>query len=242
MTAPRKLIAGNWKMHGLRASIAALDATIAGLPDGADVSIHPPLTLLAHFAERATGRVLIGAQDVTPGTFGARTGDISAAMIVDAGARAVIVGHSERRAFHHETDADVRAKAEAARAAGLLAILCVGENEAERDAGTALAVIAAQLDGSLPHGEGPPFAVAYEPIWAIGSGRTPSLEQIAQVHAAIRARVGPGTRILYGGSVKPANAGAILATTNVDGALVGGASLTAADFLPIVEAGARATR
>ena len=238
----RKLIAANWKMHGLRASVTELDAIIAGLPDHADVSIHPPLTLVNTFSERAAGRVLIGAQDVTPGNFGARTGDVSAPMLADAGARAVIVGHSERRAFHAETDADVRAKAEAARGVGLLVILCVGESEAERDAGMALAVIAAQLEGSLPHGDGSPIAVAYEPIWAIGSGRTPSLEQIAEVHAAIRARVGWGARILYGGSVKPANADAILATTNVDGALVGGASLTASDFLPIIAAGVRVAR
>jgi len=242
VTEPRKLIAGNWKMHGLASSVAELDAIIAGLPDGADVSLHPPLTLLSAFAARADGRIVIGAQDLSPGVFGARTGDVSAEMLVDAGARAVIVGHSERRAFYGETDAQVRAKAEAARAEGLLAIVCVGETEAERDAGAALAVIAAQIAGSLPRGSGSDIAVAYEPIWAVGSGRTPSLGEIAQVHAAIRARVGRSTRILYGGSVKPANAATILAVANVDGALVGGASLTAAQFLPIAEAGARGAR
>jgi len=238
----RKLIAGNWKMHGLRASVAELDALIARLPQGVDVSLHPPFTLLELFAGRALGRIVIGAQDVDPGVFGARTGEVSAAMLADAGARAVIVGHSERRAYQGEADALVRAKAEAARAAGLLAIVCVGETEAERDAGNALAVIAAQLAGSLPRGTGADFAVAYEPVWAVGSGRTPTPDQIAEAHAAIRARVGQATRILYGGSVKAANAAMILAVPNVDGALVGGASLTAADFLPIVEAGARAAR
>jgi len=238
----RKLIAGNWKMHGLQSSLAELDSIIAGLPDGVDLGIHPPLTLLALFARHARGRIGIGAQDVDPGVFGARTGEVSATMLADAGACAVIVGHSERRAYQGETDVLVRAKAEAARAAGLLAIVCVGETEAERDAGDALAVISAQLAGSLPRGSGTDFAVAYEPVWAVGSGRTPTPAQIAEVHAAIRARVGQAPRILYGGSVKAANAAAILAVPNVDGALVGGASLTAADFLPIVEAGARAAR
>ncbi len=238
----RKLIAGNWKMHGLGGSIAELDALISGLPGGVDVAVHPPLTLLAAFAARAGERIMIGAQDCDPGVFGARTGEVSATMLADAGARAVIVGHSERRAYHGETDVAVRTKAQAARAAGLLAIVCVGETEAERDAGAALAVIAGQLGGSLPQGEGPAFAVAYEPVWAIGSGRTPTLDQITQVHGAIRAQVGTGVRILYGGSVKAANAAAILRAPNVDGALVGGASLIARDFLPIVEAGAQAVR
>ena len=242
MNHTRKLIAGNWKMHGLLGSIAELDAVIADLPEAVDVAIFPPLTLLSAFAAHARDRLLIGAQDVDPGMYGARTGEVSATMLADAGARAAIVGHSERRAYHGETDALVRAKAEAAREAGLLAIVCVGETEAERDAGHAAHVIGAQLAGSLPRGGGAPFAVAYEPVWAVGSGRTPTLDQIAEVHAAIRARVGGGTRILYGGSVKPANAATILSVPHVDGALVGGASLHARDFLPILGAGAAAAR
>ena len=238
----RKLIAGNWKMHGLRASLGELDAIVAGLPDGVDVSVHPPLTLLALFADRAGERLMIGAQDVATGAFGARTGEVSAAMLVDAGARAVIVGHSERRAHHREECALVRAKAEAARAAGLLAIVCLGETGEERAAGRAMAVVAAQLAGSLPRGSGAAFAVSYEPVWAIGTGVTPTLAEIADAHAAIRAVVGADTRILYGGSVKPDNAAAILGVPGVDGALVGGASLAADDFLRIVEAGAASAR
>ncbi len=242
MKPAQKLIAGNWKMHGLRASVDELDAVIAKLPPGVDVSIHPPLTLLALFAERAGDAVIIGAQDVAPGAFGARTGDVSAAMLVDAGARAVIVGHSERRHYHCEACALIRTKAEAARAAGLLTILCVGESESERLAGEALAVIEAQLACALPRGPGPAIAVAYEPIWAVGTGVTPTMVEIAEVHAAIRRVVPVDTRILYGGSVKAANAAEILGVPNVDGALVGGASLVAAEFLAVIAAGARAAR
>lgn len=231
----RRLIAGNWKMHGLVASTTTFDAIVAGAPGGVDLCVCPPLTLLANFAARAGG-VLVGAQDVVVGRFGAHTGDVSAAMLADAGARAVIVGHSERRAAHGETDAMVRAKAEAAHGEGLLAILCVGESEAEREGGHALATIARQLEGSLPGRRSAPLAVAYEPVWAIGSGRTPTARQIAEVHALVRKIVGPDTRILYGGSVKAVNAAALLAIDNVDGALVGGASLDAAEFLAIASA------
>ncbi len=236
----RKLIAGNWKMHGLRTDRGELDAMLAGLPDGVDVGVFPPLTLLAEFAVRAGTRMIVGAQDVAPGMFGAHTGEVSATMLADAGARAVIVGHSERRAYQGETDLIVRAKAEAAREQGLLAIVCVGETEAERDAGNAVATVVAQLAGSLPRGGGVAYAVAYEPVWAVGSGRTPDPDQICEMHAAIRAIVGGATRILYGGSVKPPNAADILAVPNVDGALVGGASLKAAEFLTIAAAGSRA--
>lgn len=245
------LIAGNWKMHGLAASVAILDAVVAGAPDDVDLCVCPPLTLLARFAERAEGRVIVGAQDVSAGTFGARTGDVSAAMLADAGARAAIVGHSERRAFHGETDAAVRAKAEAAIGGGLLTIVCVGESEAARVAGTARETIARQLDGSLPrgmggvHGDGGgvgELAVAYEPVWAIGTGRVPTDAQIAEVHAMIRSVVGAGVRILYGGSVRAINAAQLLAISEVGGVLVGGASLDAAEFLAIAAAHQAANR
>jgi triosephosphate isomerase len=235
--ATPKLIAGNWKMNGFRHSLAELDAIIQALADAphAELWVFPPYTLIASFAAHAAASgVLIGAQDVHAEPCGARTGDISAEMLSDAGAKAVIVGHSERRADCGETDACVRAKAGAALRAGLTPVICVGETEAERDAGRALAVVRAQLDGSLP-GEGA-FVVAYEPVWAIGTGRTPSLAEVAEMHAAIRAEVGGAVRILYGGSVKPGNAAELLAVENVDGALVGGASLKAAEFLAIARA------
>ncbi len=239
----RKLVAGNWKMHGTAASAAMLDALAAAHPAPAcDVLICPPATLVARLAG---GPVAIGGQDCHWQPSGAHTGDVSAEMLADAGATAVIVGHSERRADHAETDAIVALKAAAAWRAGLLAIVCVGETEAERDAGQTLARIGAMLDGSVPDGAtAANLVVAYEPVWAIGTGRTPSPADIAEVHAFIRdrlaARFGPGiadaVRLLYGGSVKPGNAAAIFALENVDGALVGGASLTAADFGPIVAA------
>ena len=245
--AVRKLIAGNWKMNGLRASMAELDRVIAAAPDArADLMVCPPFTLVAAFSTRAAGgSVVIGGQDCHPRASGAHTGDVSAEMLRDAGAHAVIVGHSERRADHGETDALVREKAEAAWRAGLSAIICVGETEAQRDAGQALAVVTDSLRASVPETALAENAtVAYEPVWAIGTGRTPSLDDIAEMHATIRAALtehlgavqGAGMRVLYGGSVKPANAAEILGVEGVDGALVGGASLKAADLLAIANA------
>jgi triosephosphate isomerase len=250
MTHParRPLIAGNWKMNGLRASESELQALLRDLteaPAAADVVVCPPATLLSAFAMRASGLgVAIGGQDCHAAPSGAHTGDMSAEMLADAGASYVIVGHSERRADHGETDAAVRAKAAAAHRAGLIAVVCVGETLAERDAGRTLDVLGGQIDGSVPAGAtSETLVVAYEPVWAIGTGRVPTLDQISEAHAFLRARlktiVGDGaarTRILYGGSVKPQNAAEILSITDVDGALVGGASLKAADFLGIVRA------
>jgi triosephosphate isomerase (TIM) len=241
--ARRPLVAGNWKMNGLGASAAQLDKIIAGaatLPATVDLLVCPPFTLIASFAARARGtRVAIGGQDCHAQASGAHTGDISAEMLADAHASAVIVGHSERRSSHHETDADVRAKAAAARRAGLLAIICVGETGAERDSGKAGDVVHAQLAGSLPDGIAD-FVIAYEPVWAIGTGLTPSVSDIAGMHGKIRnelaaclGKAGHAVRILYGGSVKAANAKELLTVDNVDGALVGGASLYADEFLAI---------
>ncbi len=230
----RKLIAGNWKMHGSRAALAELEAIAAAVPPHVDVAICPPFTLIAPAAAKA-GTVRIGAQDCASEPQGAHTGDVSCAMLVEAGATLVIVGHSERRADHGETDAVVRAKAQAALDAGLQPIVCVGETLEQRDAGEAVAVVEGQLDGSLPDAF-ERCVVAYEPVWAIGTGRTPSADDVAAMHAAIRTKVGPDVRILYGGSVKPSNAAELLDVANVDGALVGGASLTAADFVPIIRA------
>jgi triosephosphate isomerase len=240
--ARRPLVAGNWKMNGLKASIGELEKIIAGAGTLAnvDLMICPPATLVPSFAAAARGSgVAIGGQDCHALPAGAYTGDISAEMLKDAGAAAVIVGHSERRRYHGETDAAVRAKALAARRAGLFAIVCVGETRAERDGGHADAVVRKQLDGSLPD-EAESFLVAYEPIWAIGSGLTPTPDDIAGVHGFIRERLssrygaaGQGIRILYGGSVKAANAEQLLKIDNVDGALVGGASLNAEEFLAI---------
>ena len=229
-----KLIAGNWKMNGLAASIAELESVLAAsLPAGTELLLCPPATLVAAFAAKAAGgHVAIGGQDCHPNASGAHTGDISAEMLADAGATYVIVGHSERRADHGETNDVVHAKALAAERAGLTPIVCVGETLAERDAGETLAVIAAQLKGSVPAGIAG-LVIAYEPVWAIGTGRTPTTEQVAEVHAAIAAQSAPGTRILYGGSVKPANAAELLNVPHVHGALVGGASLKAVDFLAI---------
>jgi triosephosphate isomerase (TIM) len=228
-----KLIVGNWKMHGSMAALSEIDAIAAAAqPLTVDVAICPPFTLIAP----ASGRgVPVGGQNCHARESGAHTGGVSAAMLVEAGARYCIVGHSERRTDNGETDADVRAKAEAAIAAGMTAIVCVGETLGERDAGDAIAVVKRQLAGSLP-GILDKTVVAYEPVWAIGTGRTPSAEDVAEIHAEIRAIVGDGVRILYGGSVKASNAAELLHIANVDGALVGGASLTAADFVPIIEA------
>lgn len=240
--APRPLAAGNWKMNGLgadAAEIALLAQKLAERPAAADVLICPPATLLARLAIAFEGRgVAFGGQDCHAAASGAHTGDVSAAMIADAGGSHVIVGHSERRAAYGESDAAVAAKAAAAHKAGLTAIICVGETLAQREAGQALAVVDAQVQGSLPDGATPANTViAYEPVWAIGTGKTPTLADIAEIHAGIRARLGqPGFRILYGGSVKPANAKDILSLANVDGALVGGASLKAADFDAIIDA------
>lgn len=241
--ARRPLIAGNWKMNGLSGAMATLDKIVAGaakLAAGVDVLICPPFTLVASFAERARGtRVAIGGQDCHAKASGAHTGDIAAEMLADAHATAVIVGHSERRHDHHETDADVRAKALAARRAGLFPVVCVGETRAERDAGRARTVVGEQLDGSLPDGAAD-FVVAYEPVWAIGSGITPITADVADMHGFIRERLvsrygqsAQAVRILYGGSVKAANAKELLAIANVDGALIGGASLNADEFLAI---------
>ncbi len=243
----RKLAAGNWKMNGIGASISELDALITDTARAsAEVLICPPATLLARFVERARGSaVAIGGQDCHAAPGGAHTGDLSAEMIADAGGTHVIVGHSERRADHGEGDAQIRAKAEAAWRAGLTAIVCVGETGAERDAGRALEIVGGQLAGSIPDGATPAnLVVAYEPVWAIGTGRTPSPDDIAGMHDFMRARlvarfgsaIGEAVRLLYGGSVKPGNAGELFAVSNVDGGLVGGASLKAADFAAIVAA------
>ncbi len=245
MPSRRPLVAGNWKMNGLKAALAELEAVIAGAGPYAakcDLLLCPPATLIAMFAWKANGTKLsIGAQDCHPDASGAHTGDLSAEMLKDAGASAVIVGHSERRADHAETDALVRKKAEAARRAGLLAIVCVGETKAERDAGKTLEVVSRQIEGSVPDGATPAnLAIAYEPVWAIGTGLTPKPSDMTEVHKLIRERLvrrfGAGaaaTRILYGGSVKPDNAASLLLAPECDGALVGGASLKAKDFLAI---------
>lgn len=244
----RKLIAGNWKMNGMRADLGEVSAIAeaAARHDGVDVALCVPATLIAPAAERA-GSMPIGAQDVHMAASGAHTGCLSAAMLVEAGARLVIVGHSERRADQFESDADVRGKALAARGAGLGAILCIGETLEERDAGRAIDVVLGQIDGSLPvdEADGAWLSLAYEPVWAIGTGRTPTPEDVAEMHRAIRGRLrdrigdrAEGFRILYGGSVNAANAATLLACDDVDGALVGGASLTAEKFVPIIEAGA----
>ena len=243
-----KMIVGNWKMNGLGSALVEAEAIgeAAGAVDGAcRVALCPPATLVARMAQALEGgSASVGGQDCHAKPSGAFTGSISAEMLADAGATLVILGHSERRAAFGETDADVAAKAEAAVAAGLEPIVCVGETLAQREAGQAVAVVSAQVEGSLPDSLSErPFAVAYEPVWAIGTGLIPTLEQIAEVHAAVRAaivkRLGEGARtapILYGGSVKPDNARDILCTAEVGGALVGGASLKAADFIPIIQA------
>lgn len=243
----RKLVAGNWKMNGLLDSLGELDgiAAAALAHPAVEVGVALPATLLMMASARVPG--LVGAQDVHAAESGAHTGCLSAAMLVDAGAVFTIVGHSERRADQGETDAEVRAKAEAARRHGLAVILCVGETLAERDAGRAEAVVTAQLRGSLPAGAaGDWLSIAYEPVWAIGTGRTPTVADVAAMHGVIRGvladqvREADAIRVLYGGSVTGDNAAALLGAANVDGALVGGASLTAAKFGPIVAVAARA--
>jgi triosephosphate isomerase (TIM) len=244
--AIRPLIAGNWKMNGLKASSAEFEAMLAGAPGvaaKADLLVCPPATLIAAFAEKARGSntLAIGAQDCHPKASGAHTGDLSAEMLADAGASAIIVGHSERRADHGESDALVRQKTEAVWRAGLTAIVCIGETQQQRDAGQALDICRGQLDLSLPdQTKADNLVVAYEPVWAIGTGLTPTVGDVQQIHKFIRdfliARFngeGARTRILYGGSVKPSNAAELMAVENVNGALVGGASLKAADFLAI---------
>jgi len=238
---PRPLLAGNWKMNGLAVSEGELTKIVNGAAGiKADLMVCPPATLIADFAAAARGSaVVIGSQDCHAEPSGAHTGDIAAEMLKDAGATAVIVGHSERRTDHHETDAQVRAKALAAHRAGLTAIVCIGEQRAERESGQTLAVIGRQLDGSLPD-RAAGLVIAYEPVWAIGTGLTPTPADVAEAHAFIRKKLterygadGAAVRILYGGSVKPSNARELLTIANVNGALVGGASLKAADFLAI---------
>jgi triosephosphate isomerase len=249
--ALKKLVVGNWKMHGTSADLAEVNAiSLTAGTSTCDVALCLPATLIER-AVRAAPGFAIGGQDCHAADKGAHTGDLSAAMLADAGAMLTIVGHSERREAHGETDAVVRAKAEAALLAGLSVILCIGESLDMREAGQAISVVSAQVDASLPHGEaaagGVPqrVAIAYEPIWAIGTGKVPSTADIAEMHAALRQRLvaaygdaGRQVRILYGGSVKGSNAAEIFAVADVDGALVGGASLKAADFLPIVAAAA----
>jgi len=242
----RPLIAGNWKMNGQRSSMTEFEAMLAGAPAvaaKADLLVCPPATLIAAFAAKLGGAksVAIGGQDCHPKASGAHTGDISAEMLADAGASAVIVGHSERRADHGESDALVRQKAEAAWRAGLTAIVCIGETQGQRDAGQTLDICRGQLTGSLPDGaRASNLVVAYEPIWAIGTGVTPTAKDVEQIHEFIRETLsarfnkeGAGMRILYGGSVKPSNARELMGVANVNGALVGGASLKASDFLAI---------
>jgi triosephosphate isomerase len=243
----RHLIAGNWKMNGLAASLdeaAEIADGLRGAAERAEVMLCPPATLIERMRRRTQETpLLIGGQDCHAGAAGAHTGDVSAEMLADAGATAVIVGHSERRADHGETDAIVLAKANAARRAGLTAIICIGETERQRDSGETLKVVARQLEASVPDGEPRDIVIAYEPVWAIGTGRTPSEADIQAVHAHIRAALerrfgaaGRTVRILYGGSMKAANAAGILAVPDVNGGLVGGASLKAAEFLAIVRA------
>lgn len=245
----KTLIAGNWKMNGLKASLAEIRAMAVGFDTfrlRLDLLVAPPHTLLAAAAGVVAGSgMILGAQDCHPKASGAHTGDISARMLADAGAQAVIVGHSERRTDHDESSALVAAKAHTALEAGLCAIVCVGETRAQREAGQAVEVVTAMLRESLPESATPhSLVIAYEPVWAIGTGLVPTLEDIAQMHGAIRAELAlalgsemaQALRVLYGGSVKPENAADILDLPDVDGALVGGASLMAADFLAIAAA------
>jgi triosephosphate isomerase len=245
---PRPLVAGNWKMNGLRSSLSELKAIAEGsgnLAGKADLMVCPPATLLMEFGFWASGSpVVLGAQDCHPEPFGAFTGDISAEMLADVGASAIIVGHSERRTLHGETDDLVRRKAQAAQRAGLAAIVCIGETKAQREARETIAVIRQQIDGSLPEqATAANLILAYEPVWAIGTGLTPTPADVAEVHGFLRRRLaarygaaGQDIRILYGGSVKPSNARELLSVENVNGALVGGASLKAVDFLAIAAA------
>ncbi len=245
----RPLVAGNWKMNGLKAATSEIadlrDAVGRGENGAAEIAVCPPATLIAAAAQAiAGGGIALGGQDCHAKASGAFTGDISAEMLKDAGCAYVIVGHSERRAGHGEGDAEVKAKAQAALAAGLTAIVCVGETRAQRDAGEAMTVVSGQVRGSLPEGASAAnVVIAYEPVWAIGTGLTPTADDVAAMHRSIRLLLGEligaegaRTRILYGGSVKPANARELLGLPDVDGALVGGASLKAADFLAIAAA------
>ena len=244
--AIRPLIAGNWKMNGLKSSLAEFEAMLTDASEvaaKADLLVCPPATLIAEFARRASGSttLAVGAQDCHTKPSGAHTGDLSAEMLADAGARAIIVGHSERRADHGETDIEVRQKAEAVWRAGLTAIVCIGETQHQRDQGQTLDICRGQLNVSLPDGSrSDNLVVAYEPVWAIGTGLTPTTQDVEQIHRFIRELLiarfkgeGAKTRILYGGSVKPSNAAELMAVSNVNGALVGGASLKSADFLAI---------
>jgi triosephosphate isomerase len=245
MSLRRKLVAGNWKMNGSLAALVELGpiAEAAREAGGVDVAICPPFTLIAPAVTRSGG-LMIGAQDCHAHESGAHTGCVSVAMIREAGAKLAIVGHSERRADQHETDAEVRAKAQAALKAGLIAIVCVGESDAQRRAGDHVAIVTEMLAGSLPEDwEEGELVVAYEPVWAIGTGNVATPADVAEMHAAIRGHLvarfgdrGDRVRILYGGSVKADNAKELFAVPDVDGALVGGASLTAAAFVPIVQA------
>lgn len=249
MAEIRALVAGNWKMNGLMESAAEARALAgflkADAAAGCAVLLCPPFTLLAPFSSLLEGTgIALGGQDCHSGQAGAHTGDISAEMLKDLGCEYVIVGHSERRADHRENNALVRAKAEAAREAGLKAIICIGETQDERQAGQTLEVVQNQLADSLPNGSNPQNTlVAYEPVWAIGTGLTPALEDVGEVHNLIRQNLtarfgadGAGMNILYGGSVKPSNAGQLMAVDNVNGALVGGASLQAHEFNRIIDA------
>jgi len=241
MADRKALVAGNWKMNGRRADGIALACAIAERakePHACDLLVCPPATLLVPVGEALAGSgVALGGQDCHPAASGAFTGCISAEMLRDAGCSHAIVGHSERRHTCGESDADVRAKSLAAWRAGLVAIVCVGETRAEREAGIAIAVVSNQIAGSVPDGAGlDNLVIAYEPVWAIGTGLTPTIADITEMHAAIRSLIPSGTRILYGGSVNPKNAAEILALPEVDGALVGGASLKAEDFWAIAQA------
>ena len=246
MTDRKKLVAGNWKMNGLSAALSEVEAMVTGAAavPGVELAICPPATLASSVGAALKGSAIgLGGQDCHAEKSGAFTGDISAEMWADVGAKYVIVGHSERRTLHGETDAVVAAKASAVLRAGLTPIICVGESLAERDSSRTLDVIAAQLSGSVPEAAGQtPVVIAYEPVWAIGTGRTPTLAQVAEVHGTIAKAMetrfgaaGKGIRLLYGGSVKPDNARELMAVAGVDGALVGGASLKAADFLRIAQ-------
>jgi triosephosphate isomerase len=242
MAQRRKLIAGNWKMNGLRADGVALAEAVAaraktGKPR-CDLLVCPTATIVAAIGSAIAGSgVALGGQDCAPAEKGAFTGDVSAEMLRDAGCTHVIVGHSERRHGHGESDAQVRAKVSAAWRAGLVAILCVGETRTEREAGRQVSICCGQLTGSIPEGAtAGNLVVAYEPVWAIGTGLTPTLDDIEAIHKAIRAAIPDGTRILYGGSVNPTNARDILAIADVDGGLIGGASLKADDFWAIADA------
>ena len=243
--ALKKLVAGNWKMNGRRADLPEIEAIAAAAAahSGVDVALGLPATLIGPAAAVVPG-FAIGGQDCHWQASGAHTGCVSVDMLKEAGAAFVIVGHSERRTDNHETSAEVQKKAQAAIAGGLMAIICVGETEAQRDAGAAISVVTDQVRASVPaQATGAIAAIAYEPVWAIGTGRTPSAADVAEMHAAIRAELqailgaeGAHLRLLYGGSVKASNAAELLHLPNVDGALVGGASLKAADFVPIIEA------